>query len=297
MKYCCLPVLRRLIVAVAVLGALWVGGDGVQAQEPPPFGEIRDLSLSITHDRRVTDKSLPLQVHVRNDSAFRVRDVQVRITTDPPSALQGMHGLAETGRHREFVTNPDYDAVSGLWTVDELLPSQSNLLFLDAAGEDNANVPAPQYIKVRAAIIWSAPADSAQHRDNNQAEAWLYVSSSGDWIPFPDTTLTVNWDNRAAGVTETQVFAVTAAAADFTTRTDTRFGQEKVVVEVALSEGLAFAADPIAPAGTSFSRTSATTGVWRLGSGERVPGTLRVSTRLTTDAAQAPPLNRRCLTA
>ena len=74
-------------------------------------------------------------------------------------------------------------------------------------------------------------------------------------------------------------------------------GQADVVVKVALSEGLAFASNPRAPSGTTFSRTSSAAGLWRLGSGEMTPGTLRVPVRLTTDAGAAPPLNRRCLTA
>ena len=80
---------------------------------------------------------------------------------------------------------------------------------------------------------------------------------------------------------------------------DYRFYQEDVAVKVALSEGLAFASTPSATSGV-FSRTSTTTGVWRLGTGGRgkwAAGTLSIPARLSTDAGAAPPLNRRCLTA
>lgn len=263
------------------------------AQDLPPIGGVRDLSLSITWVTVGGHSGAQLIVEVVNYSRFARRDVQVRITTDPPAARQGLEGL-DTSRY--LLPNPDYDASSGLWTVGELAPGRSSGLRLRVL----SNMPAPQYVKVRAEIIGSWPADGAQQLDNNQAEVWLYITGTGSSVgavAVADTELTVNWDNRTAGVMENPVFAVTAFAADFGSRNRVHFGQEKVVVKVALSEGLVFASTPSAPSGTSFSRTSSTTGVWRLGSGDRVPGTLRVPARLSTDAAQAPPLNRRCLTA
>ncbi len=151
-------------------------------------------------------------------------------------------------------------------------------------------------VKVRAEIIGSVPAESSTHLDNNQAEFWANFTTRGEFHVRSNTAISVDVVNRSPAQGENYAFEVNAVP-DTATNDDTANEDADVVVKVALSEGLAFASGQSASTSTSFSRTSATTGLWRLGSGERVPGTLRVPVRLSTDAGAAPPLNRRCLSA
>ncbi len=278
-----------LVIAPAAL--LLNDGGAVEAQDGlPPIAEVRDISVRFGTDLT----SVPgLYVLVRNLSTIPMRNVQVRLTTDPPEALSGL----SIG---DLVTDPSYDRAAGILTYSELEVSDPRLnretetqLYFPSSGYTQSGFRA-RNVKVRAEVIGSVPAEEATKLHNNQAEVWVNFTNGSRNHVSSNTAISVDVDNRTPSQGENPVFEVTATEL---VQGSTFFLDLDVVVKVALTDGLAFAAGQSASTSTSFSRTSATTGLWRLGSGDRVTGTLRVPARLTTDAGAAPPLNRRCLSA
>ncbi len=216
-----------------------------------------------------------------------MRNVKVLITADPPVPLEA--------KQRPGYAHPDqFDPTTNIWTIPELEPYglRTTLLFTTVRG----NYPNP-YVTVQAEIIGSLPPEGAGNRDNNQTvKKWIYAGNTVRSELLPNALLNLGVDNRSPEPGENPVFSVSVSGGLYE-RTGLIYDQVGVVVKVALSEGLVFASTPSPPSGTSFSRTSSTAGVWRLGSGEMVPGTLSVPVRLSLDAGDAPPLNRRCLSA
>lgn len=271
--------LRVVPLMVILPAALLLNGGAVDAQDGlPPIGDIRDLSLEFTfsgiHD---------ISVHsvVDNNSSVTMRNVQVRVTTDPPVTV------VEDAAN--FVHSSDNSG--GIWTFPEIaVGSKSEVNFHLASTH-------PRYVTVRTEIIHSLPRESAAHLDNNQAVTWIYVAPSTVELLVASAILSADVDNRSPEPEDTPVFTVTVSEINPFLGRSLRLGQANVAVRVALSEGLSFASTPNAPSGTIFTPTSTTTGVWRLGKGGFVAGTLRIPTNLTTDPSAWPPLNRRCLTA
>ena len=254
------------------------------AQELPPIADVRDLSVRL--DTEIAGNNLFVYVH--NNSTVPMRNVQVRLTTDPPEARARLRADPEL-----------YDSSSGIITFPELSASAYTH---DTRATHNPSIVRGQIwyptghrgvAKVRAEIIGSVPAEDATKLDNNQAELWINFSTSGSFQVRSNTSISAEVVNRSPAQGENHVFRVRAS--EVTPRdNETENYDVDVVVKVALSEGLAFASGHSASSGTSFSPT---TGLWRLGSGARVTGTLEIPVRLTTDAGAAPPLNRRCLSA
>ena len=269
-----------LVIAPAAL--LLTGGGAVHAQDGlPPIADVRDLSVTLTSAGSSTN--LYWEVRVENLSTITMRNVQVRVKTDPPHTFAGV------------ADKPSFDTSTGIWTVPELKPEGvANETFYF----DNTLTPTPQYFTVRAEIISSLPLEDAAHLDNNQAVDWHYNDRDRSLNLISNLQIQLDVNNRRPGPRENPVFTVTAhELLNQATPRGYRLDQADVAVKVALSEGLAFASTPSAPSGTSFSRTSPTTGVWRLGRGAWVAGALKIPARLSTNAGAAPPLNRRCLTA
>ena len=259
------------------LAALLLGGDGaVHAQDRlPPIADVRDLSIEI--DRRGTS-DISLAVTVYNNSTITMRNVQVRVTTDP------RHALTAGG---------DFDPSTNIWTIPDLEPkSEPAKLVFDIVGR-----PTLQYVTFRAEIVGSVPAEGAANLDNNQAVYWMYVGAGYlTRILRPNMQPYLDVDNGSPGPGESPAFTVGVAELRLNSGRGVWLDQANAVVRVALSEGLAFASNPRPTVG-GFSRSSSTDGLWRLGSGGWKPGTLRVPVRLSTGLGAAPPLNRRCLTA
>ena len=275
--------LRLAPLLVMLPAALLLGSRGaVHAQDGlPPIADVRDLSVTLTSAG--SDTNINWDVRVANLSTITMRNVQVRVTTDPPHMFVG--------------TPQSYDASTGVWTVPELKPEGVEAwdFFFD-----DTLTPTPQYFTIRAEIIGSVPLEDPAHLDNNQAVGWHYNDSDTSRALISNLRIQVDVNNRSPGPGENPVFTVTAhELLDQNRPTGYELNQVDVAVKVALSEGLAFASTPSATSGV-FSRTSTTTGVWRLGAGGRgewAAGTLSIPARLSTDAGAAPPLNRRCLTA
>ena len=285
----------RLAPALAVLSAalLLSGGGAADAQDTlPPIADIRDLAIEL----RVTPTgNRALSALMQNKSTLPMRNVQVRFTTDPPAAL----GKLENSQ--AYVLGGQYDATSGIWTIPELLPgSRGKASWYFGVSETPGY---SEVVKVSAQIIGSVPAEDVLRFDNNQAELWIYMSSStGVWNAVSNTRISTEVVNRSPTQGENYVFAVNANEITSATESETlrtRYIDKDVVVKVALSEGLDFAEGESATAtsGTYFSWISPTAGAWRLGSGARVTGQLKIPVQLSADAGAAPPLNRRCLTA
>ena len=278
----------RLALLVALPAALLLSGnDAVDAQERlPPIVDVRDIWLDLTVAHTGNNE---LRVVVRNDSTIPIiRNVQVRITTDPPEELGKMTAVGGRWVGGGFKADPDqYDAATGIWTIPELgsregLHLTSEIFYFEV-------------VKVRAEIIVPTQAENATQLDHSR-ELWVHFSNSDIFNVRSDTYISaVAVDNRSPAPGENPVFRVQAS--DWRTVdlaiSRVNFRDKDVVVKVALSEGLVFAPGQSASAGTTFSRSSPTTGVWRLGSGARVTGTLSVPVQLSTSDA---PLNRRCLT-
>ncbi len=274
-----------LLLAIVSAALLLNNGGAAYAQDGlPPIADIRDLSIRFD---TVGITSPKVYAYISNHSTIPMRNVQVRLTTDPPAALE-----------RVYFASDLYDRSSGIVTIPEInIADRTTSPFSLLIGE--TSVRGVGIVKVRAEIIGSMPAEGATQLDNNRAEIWVNFSAIGDFPVRSNTDIFTDVVNRSPAPGENHVFTVTASQAsvpdpDYLGTYDY---DEDVVVKVALSEGLAFASGRSATPGTTFSRTSPTTGAWRLGSGERVTGALRVPVRLSTAAAAAPPLNRRCLTA
>ena len=275
--------LRLMPLLVIAPAALLLGGGGaVDAQdELPPIADIRDLSVTLA-----TDHANSFYVYVYNHSTIPMRNVQVRLTTDPPEALARLG--AGSGEEED-----SYNRSSGIITFSLITPPAHRGYY--PASAQIYHPPRDALIaKVRAEIIGSVPAEDATRRDNNQAEHWVHFSASGDFSVRSNTSISVDVVNRSPAQGENHVFSVNAlqVTPDYA---ETENLDVDVAVKVALSEGLAFASGPSATSGTSFSRTSPTTGVWRLGRGARVTGQLKIPVQLSPGAV--PPLNRRCLSA
>ncbi len=283
---------RAFTLAALAVGLLTLlpAGPTAQAQdELPRVGDIRDISVHL----RTLDlfDDVHFDVYVYNKSTVEMRDVQVRLTADPPV------GITAVSLH-EYAPPDDFDASSGIWAIDELAAEGAGRAAQLLIQPDRSSTA--QYVTIRAEIIGSSPAEGAAHLDNSQAVTWAYTpASAGERkVLFPNAELAVAVRNPLPEPGENADFTVSVG--DPSPRTDSknkRYDQAGVVVKVELSEGLAFAGAPSRPSGTSFTETSPTVGVWRLGRGGWEPGTLRIPVRLTTEAGAAPPLNRRCLTA
>ena len=232
-----------------------------------------------------------------------MRNVQVRLTTDPPAARAGLRA-GDPGRPREHEASVDYDPASGIITFSELSVSPAHFDYQESRAFIFIEREQSEVVKVRAEIIGSVPAEEATKLDNNQADLWVHFichnfSCGATYAVRSNTSISTDVVNRSPAQSENYVFKVIASEAEPQSgaTADTEAYELDVAVKVALSEGLDFAGTPTPPSGTTFSRTSPTTGVWYLGQGERVTGQLEIPVRLTTDVWAAPPLNRRCLTA
>ncbi len=305
MPVLCLRWLLRLVPLLVIAPAALLLDDGgaVDAQDGlPPVPVVRDLSIEIS-----ADSISEITMYVYNHSTIPMRNVKVRLTTEPPAAL------AYLTTESRFGPKVVYDASSGILTIPEVSVAQlgdvqpvgRSLAYGYAFSRVIDDIPIGwiagvlqtiEIVKVRAEIIDSVPAESSTHLDNNQAEFWVNFAPSLNYHVRSNTAISVDVVNRSPAQGENYAFRVNAVPD--TTRDDKTVNVDAdVVVKVSLSDGLAFASGQHATTGTTFSRTSATTGLWRLGSGERVTGELNVLVRLSTDAGAAPPLNRRCLTA
>ena len=284
-----LRLIPLLVIATAAL--LLSGGGAVDAQDAlPPIADVRDLSIRLGTEL-IT--SPDLYVYVYNNSTTPMRNVQVRLTTDPPEARARLTSGPPI-RPSADEARLTYDPSTGIITFPELSATAAHFstdakAFIGGGGYRGI-------VKVRAEIIGSVPAEDATQLDNNQAEFWVYFTSVGDFPVRSNTSISVGVVNRSPAQNENHVFRVTAAEVTSVNNRTYNY-DEDVVVKVALSEGLSFASGQSATTGTSFSRTSPTTGLWRLGRGARVTGQLDIPVQLSTDVGAAPPLNRRCLSA
>ncbi len=212
-----------------------------------------------------------------------MRNVQVRLTTDPPEARANLRA------------NPElYDSSSGIITFPELSASAYRG-DTTAKGQIWYRSGHRRVVKVRAEIIGSVPAEDSTKLDNNQAELWVnFTATLGEHKVRSNTSISAEVVNRSPAQGENHAFRVRASEVT-SLDTETKNYDEDVAVKVELSEGLAFAPGHSAEPGTRFSRISETAGVWRLGDGARVTGELTIPVQLS--AGDAPPLNRRCLSA
>ena len=291
--------LRLMPLLVTAPAVLLVSGGAADAQdELPPIADVRDLSVRVG-----VDVISNVYVYVQNHSTIPMRNVQVRLTTDPPAARAGLRA-GDPGRPREHEASVDYDPASGIITFSELSVRPAHFDYQESRAFISIEREQSEVVKVRAEIIGSVPAEEATKLDNNQADLWVHFichnSSCGPtYAVRSNTSISTDVVNRSPAQSENYVFKVVASEAEPQSgaTADTEAYELDVAVKVALSEGLDFAGTPTPPSGTTFSRTSPTTGVWYLGQGERVTGQLEIPVRLTTDVWAAPPLNRRCLTA
>ncbi len=287
------------VLAVALPSVFLLSGGAVHAQDGlPPIADVRDLSLS---GEWGGSSHSPYPVFtVTNNSTVAMHNVRVQFTTEPASALRRMQAFQS---FHNIPREEGYAASSssGIWTLDLIEPGQEQTIRFNIN-----NAPASQLFQLRAELIGSEPAESAGLQSDIQTAVWVYhrpgrrgFYGEKQFRPVAPTELFVS--RAAADAEDRPVFTVTVKSrAASIISGGTRFNQEGVVVKVALSEGLEFASTPSASSGAGyFSRTSSTTGVWRLGSGEidLDEHTLRVPTRFSAPAEAAPPLNRRCLTA
>ncbi len=282
--------LRLIPLLVMLPAALLLSEDrAVSGQDGlPAIGEIRDLAVKL-RVRRTGD--IELSTSVRNNSPITMRNIQVRLTADPPLAFEALNNPLGAGPD-------DFDPATNIWTIPELAAGDTWVLYFQPLPGST-----PQYVTVQAEIIGSIPAEGAANlADSQSVEWWVHVeaaTTAGEKRKqlVHNAQLFLNLDNRYPEPGQIPVFKVSIADINQGTRTFARFDQADVVVKVALSEGLAFAGAPSPPSGTTFSETSLTAGVWRLGRGGWEPGTLSIPVRLTSDAGAAPALTRRCLTA
>ena len=279
----------RLIPLLVMLPAtLLLSGGPVSGQDGlPAIGDIRDLSTQLSVQRT---GDITLAVSVFNHSPITMRNIQVRLTADPPLAFEALTSA--------LGASPDeFDPATNIWTIPELAAGKPVVLYFQPLPGSTA-----QYVTVQAEIISSEPAEGAANLANNQYAEWVHVEAATTTGQkrkklVHNAVLYLNVDNSIPEPGQIPVFKVSIVDLDHSTRTFVRFDQADVVVKVELSEGLAFAGAPSPPSGTTFSETASTAGVWRLGRGSWEPGTLSIPVRLTAEADAAPALNRRCLTA
>ena len=231
----CIRWFLRLAPLLVMLPAVLLLGSGgaVHAQDGlPPIADVRDLSVRLI--LRGSDQSNYWLVSVANDSTITMRNVQVRVTTDPP--------------HMFLEPDPQsYNASTGVWTVPELKPEE-------VAGRQfhfhGTLTPTPQYFTIRAEIIGSVPLEDPAHLDNNQAVRWHHLDRNLSAALISNLRIQVDVNNRSPGPGENPVFTVTAhELLDQARPTGYEFNQVDVAVKVALSEGLAFASTPSATSG------------------------------------------------
>lgn len=274
------PSTRLALAALAVaLLTLLPAGPTAQAQDGlPPIGEIRDLSIELNVQHA---GDISLTAHVGNNSPVTMRNIQVRLTADPPLAFEALtHALG---------ASPDeFDPATNIWTIPELPAGKPVVLHFQPLPGSTA-----QYVTIQAEIISSEPAEGAANLANNKYVEWVHVeaaTTAGQKRKklVHNAGLSLNVDDSNPEPGQNPVFKVSIFDLNQGTRTYVRFDMANVVVKVELSEGLAFAPGQSAPSGTSFSETASTAGVWRLGRGSWEPGTLSIPVRLTTESGAEP---------
>lgn len=155
-------------LAVAMLGAIVVTAGQpappAQAQELPPIGDNRDLSIELIAQHT---GDISYWAAVGNESPITMRNIQVRLTADPPLEL-------EATRHRLGASPDEFDPDTNIWTIPELAALESSRLDFRPLPGSTA-----QYVTVQAEIISSEPAEGAANLANNQSNMeWVYVAAA-----------------------------------------------------------------------------------------------------------------------
>ena len=183
--------LATLLLALPAI-LLLSGGGAVDAQDGlPPIADVRDLSVTLTSAGSTSN--IHWVVSVENLSTITMRNVQVRVKTDPPHTFAGV------------ADDPSFDTSTDIWTVPELEPegvASKDFFFV--------NAPPAKYFTIRAEIIGSIPLEDAAHLDNNQAVAWHYSDASVDEKVISNLQIHLDVNNRSPGPGVNPVFTVDA---------------------------------------------------------------------------------------